>query len=127
MKRYVKVQQNVPTVWKATMLTPKGCKKWHKKRNTKNKLGRNVSFPEAWIIVKSPTPVPCSSYDSIIKAATKHVSFTDATTQTDPVIILESEESYEKQMSDSNNVTKPTTTQTKNNYRGRKDKTSIVS
>ena len=74
---------------------------------------RNVSFPEARKIVESPTPVPGSSYASVIKPTTKDVSFTDATTQTDPVTILESEESNEIQMSASNNVTKTTTTQTK--------------
>ena len=64
-------------------------------------------------MVESPAPVPGSSYASVIKPTTKHVSFTDATTQTDPVTILDSEESNEIQMSASNNVTKTTTTQTK--------------
>ena len=54
MKLYVKVLQNVPTVGKATM---------------------PVSFPEARKIVESPSPVPGSSYASVIKPTTKHVSF----------------------------------------------------
>ena len=77
------------------------------------KFTGNVSFPEARKIVKSPTAIQGSSYASVIKPTTKHVSFSDATTQTDPVTILDSEESNEIKMSASNNVTKTTTTQTK--------------
>ena len=92
----------------------KECKIWHKEKEIlRVKFTRNVSFPEARKIVESPTPVPGSSYASVIKPTTKHVSFTDATTQTDPVTILNSEEGNETQMSESNNVTKTTTTQTK--------------
>ena len=91
----------------------KECKIWHKEKEIlRVKFTRNVSFPEARKIVESPTPVPGSSYASVIKPTTKHVSFTDATTQTDPVTILDLEESNEIQMSASNNVTKTTTTQT---------------
>ena len=92
----------------------KECKIWHKEKEIlRVKFTRNVSFPEARKIVESPTPVPGSSYASVIKPTTKYVSFTDATTQTDPVTILDLEESNEIQMSASNNVTKTTTTQTK--------------
>ena len=65
-----------------------------------------------------------SSYASVIKPTTKHVSFTDATTQTDPVTILNSEEGKETQMSESNNVTKTTTTQTKTSTTAEQMKTT---
>ena len=88
------------------------------------KFTRNVSFAEARRIVESPTPIPGSSYASVIKPTTKHVSFTDATTQTNPVTILDSEESNEKQMSESNNVTKTKTTQTKTTTTAEQTKTT---
>ena len=92
----------------------KECKIWYKEKELlRVKFTKNVSFPEERKIVESPTPIPGSSYASVIKPTTKRVSFTDATTQTDPVTILDSEESNEIQMSASNNVEKTTTTQTK--------------
>ena len=124
MKPYVEVLQNVPTVGKATMPTPKNVKFGIKKKKLRLKFTRNVSFPEARKTVESPTPIPGSSYASVIKPTTKHVSFTDATTQTDPVTILDSEESNEKQMSESNNVTKTTTTQTKTTTTAEQTKTT---
>ena len=103
----------------------KECKIWHKEKEIlRVKFTRNVSFPEARKIVESPTPVPGSSYASVIKPTTKHVSFTDATTQTDPVTILDSEESNEIQMSASNYVTKTTTTQTKTPTTAQQTKTT---
>ena len=88
------------------------------------KFTGNVSFPEARKIVESPTAIPGSSYASVIKPTTKHVSFSDATTQTDPVTILDSEESNEIKMSASNNVTKTTTTQTKTPITAEQTKTT---
>ena len=103
----------------------KECKIWHKEKEIlRVKFTRNVSFPEARKIVESPTPIPGSSYASVIKPTTKHVSFTDATTQTDLVTILDSEESNEKQMSESNNVSKTTTTQTKTTTTAEQTKTT---
>ena len=60
---------------------------------------RNISFPEARKIVESPAPVPGSSYASVIKPLVKQVSYTDATTQTEPVTILEPEDSFNEQPS----------------------------
>ena len=55
------------------------------------KFTRNISFPEARKIVESPIPVPGSSYASVVKPTVRSVSLPDATTQTDPVTILDSE------------------------------------
>ena len=102
----------------------KESKIWHKEKEIlRVKFTRSVSFPEARKMVESPTPIPGSSYASVIKPTTKHVSFIDATTQTDPVTILDLEESNEKQMSESNNVTK-TTTQTKTTTTAEQTKTT---
>ena len=77
LKLYVKVLQNVPTVGKATMPTLRNVKFGIKKKTLRVKFTRNVSFPEGRKIVESPTPIPGSSYASVIKPTTKHVSVRD--------------------------------------------------
>ena len=47
----------------------------------------NISFPEARKIVESYTAAPGKSYASITKTAGVTVSYVDAATQTDPVLI----------------------------------------
>ena len=90
----------------------KECKIWQKEKEIlRVKFTRNISFPEARKIVESPAPVPGSSYASVIKPLAKQVSYTDATTQTEPVTILEPEDSFNEQPSNSKNKT--STTQTK--------------
>ena len=64
-------------------------------------------------IVESPIPVPGSSYASVVKLTVKPVSLTDATTQTDPVTILDSEGSNCKQLSELSNNQQTSATQTK--------------
>ena len=58
-------------------------------------------------------PVPGSSYASVVKPTVKPVSLTDATTQTDPVPILDSEGSNGKQLSEQSNNQQTSATQTK--------------
>ncbi|MES9994336.1 MAG: hypothetical protein ABW098_20495, partial [Candidatus Thiodiazotropha sp.] len=92
----------------------KECKIWHKEKEIlRVKFTRNISFPEARKIVESPPPVPGSSYASIIKPTVKPVTLTDATTQTDPVTILDSEGVNGEQTSEPNNKQQSSTTQTK--------------
>lgn len=87
---------------KVMMLTLKECKIWHKEKEIlRIKFTRNISFPEARKAVESPTPVPGSSYASIIKPSVKPIMLTDASTQTDPVTILPLEESSATQTPDS--------------------------
>ena len=51
----------------------KECKIWHKEKEIlRVKFTRNVSFPEARKIVETPSPIPGSSYASVIKPTTKH-------------------------------------------------------
>ena len=92
----------------------KECKVWLKEKEIlRVKFTRNISFPEARKIVESPIPVPGSSYASVVKPTVKPVSLTDATTQTDPVTILDSEGSNCKQLSDLSNNQQTSATQTK--------------
>ena len=92
----------------------KECKVWLKeKEKLRVKFTRNISFPEARKIVESPIPVPGSSYASVVKPTVKPVSLTDATTQTDPVTILDSEGSNGKQFTELSNNQQTSTTQTK--------------
>ena len=58
-------------------------------------------------------PVPGSSYASFVKPTVKPVSLTDATTQTDPVTVLDSEGSNGKQLSEQSNSQQTSATQTK--------------
>ena len=99
----------------------KECKVWLKEKEIlRVKFTRNISFSEARKIVESPIPVPGSSYASVVKP----VSLTDATTQTDPVTILDSEGSNGKQLSELSNNQQTSATQTKQLEAAEKSKAS---
>ena len=69
----------------------KECRIWHKEKEIlRIKFTRNISFFEARKLVEAPTPIPGISYANITQSSMKKVSVVDTTTQTDPIIIIDS-------------------------------------